>query len=91
MTMVNKRKWLQKSLSKLNEDVLELKKDIGSNSEQSVGLPNPNGSIQNSELESIAIVGLDGSFPKCQTVEDFWEALEQNQNLIEEIPRNRFK
>ena len=40
--------------------------------------------------EPIAIVGLSGFFPGCQSVDQFWQALDRDASLIEEIPPSRF-
>ncbi|CAM2069619.1 Carrier domain-containing protein [Sulfidibacter corallicola] len=40
--------------------------------------------------EPIAIVGLAGLFPQCMSVRSFWDALDRDARLIEEIPKNRF-
>jgi polyketide synthase PksN len=41
-------------------------------------------------LEPIAIVGLSGSFPQSNSVDAFWQALDRDAPLIEEIPASRF-
>lgn len=41
-------------------------------------------------VEPIAIVGLAGSFPQADSVSEFWQKLDSDQTLIEEIPRSRF-
>ena len=38
----------------------------------------------------IAIIGLSGYLPKCQSVRDFWQALDNDESLLEEIPKTRF-
>ncbi|MBQ4839767.1 SDR family NAD(P)-dependent oxidoreductase [Pseudoalteromonas luteoviolacea] len=43
-----------------------------------------------SELEPIAIVGLEGYLPGCQSVAEFWRHLDKDESLIEEIPQSRF-
>ncbi|CAM2067520.1 SDR family NAD(P)-dependent oxidoreductase [Sulfidibacter corallicola] len=40
--------------------------------------------------EPIAIIGLSGYFPQAGSVEAFWQALERDTSLIEEIPKSRF-
>jgi len=40
--------------------------------------------------EPIAIIGLSGYFPQSMDVQAFWEALDQDRSLIEEIPGHRF-
>ncbi|MEX2631035.1 MAG: amino acid adenylation domain-containing protein, partial [Tistlia sp.] len=40
--------------------------------------------------EPIAIVGLSGYFPMCDTLDAFWQALDRDDCLIEEIPPSRF-
>lgn len=39
--------------------------------------------------EPIAIIGLSGYFPQCMDVHAFWEALDKDRSLIEEIPASR--
>ena len=41
-------------------------------------------------LEPVAIVGLSGCFPGCQSVDQFWQALDRDASLVEEIPPSRF-
>lgn len=40
--------------------------------------------------EPIAIIGLSGYLPKCRSVRDFWQALDKDESLLEEIPGTRF-
>ena len=40
--------------------------------------------------QPIAIVGLSGYFPQCMSVSEFWEALDADRCLLEEIPKSRF-
>src|SRR5450830_881984 len=40
--------------------------------------------------EPIAIIGLSGSFPQSESVDAFWQALDRDAALIEEIPASRF-
>ncbi len=42
------------------------------------------------QAEPIAIVGLSGMLPGCDSVQAFWQALDQGRSLIGEIPANRF-
>ncbi|MDP4536956.1 beta-ketoacyl synthase N-terminal-like domain-containing protein [Alkalimonas collagenimarina] len=48
------------------------------------------GHTDSSELEPIAIVGLEGYLPGCQSVAEFWQHLDKDESLIEEIPQSRF-
>ena len=80
MNTMSKREWL----------IIELSKNDSSNSDDLTVLKNPVISKNDSGPEPIAIVGLSGSFPKCQTVEDFWKALEKGESLIEKVPKERF-
>jgi acyl transferase domain-containing protein/acyl carrier protein/trans-aconitate methyltransferase len=41
-------------------------------------------------LQPIAIIGLSGSFPGCQSVSEFWNALDEDRRLIGKAPPNRF-
>lgn len=41
-------------------------------------------------LQPIAIIGVSGFFPQCMSVRTFWDALDQDSPLIEEIPASRF-
>jgi polyketide synthase PksN len=38
----------------------------------------------------IAIIGLSGYLPGCLSVKEFWQFLDQDRSLIEEVPKNRF-
>ncbi|MBN3884378.1 MAG: amino acid adenylation domain-containing protein, partial [Nostoc sp. JL34] len=42
------------------------------------------------QIEPIAIVGLSGYLPGCMSVREFWQALDADRSLIEEIPGERF-
>jgi polyketide synthase PksN len=44
-----------------------------------------------SSLQPIAIVGISGRFPGCDTVEEFWRHLEANHDLVSEVPEQRWK
>lgn len=41
------------------------------------------------EDDRIAIIGMSGKFPSCQTLEDFWDIIEQGVNLTGDFPRDR--
>lgn len=38
----------------------------------------------------IAIVGVSGRFPGCENVNDFWEKIRDEKNMITEVPRDRW-
>ncbi|UTH76430.1 SDR family NAD(P)-dependent oxidoreductase [Chromobacterium sp. IIBBL 290-4] len=40
--------------------------------------------------EPIAIVGIAGFFPQCASVAEFWNAIDQDRSLLEEVPIDRF-
>ncbi|MTI27449.1 non-ribosomal peptide synthetase, partial [Fulvivirga kasyanovii] len=40
--------------------------------------------------EPIAIIGMGGKYPQADNLQEFWEKLEANENLITEIPVNRW-
>lgn len=40
--------------------------------------------------EPIAIIGMAGTFPQSENLEEFWKNLEAEKNLITEIPEDRF-
>lgn len=40
--------------------------------------------------EPIAIIGMSGRFPGARTVEDFWSVLREGQDLVKEVPPQRF-
>ena len=42
------------------------------------------------DKEGIAIIGVAGRLPKCNSVAEYWNALDKEQSLIEEIPQSRF-
>ena len=42
------------------------------------------------EEEPIAIIGMDGIFPESDNLEEFWKNLEDEKNLVTEIPEDRF-
>jgi acyl transferase domain-containing protein/acyl carrier protein len=39
--------------------------------------------------EQVAIVGMAGRFPKCNSIEEYWEALVSKKNLFSETPPKR--
>ncbi|WP_304943149.1 SDR family NAD(P)-dependent oxidoreductase, partial [Vallitalea guaymasensis] len=45
--------------------------------------PNPN-------LEPIAIIGMSGRFPNARTIDEMWTIIENGQEVISEIPKDRF-
>ncbi|MFS0814058.1 amino acid adenylation domain-containing protein [Peribacillus phoenicis] len=40
--------------------------------------------------DDIAIVGIDGQYPKAKNLEEFWENLQEGKNCITEIPSDRW-
>ncbi|MCY8910324.1 amino acid adenylation domain-containing protein [Bacillus atrophaeus] len=40
--------------------------------------------------EPIAIIGMSGIFPQSENLDEFWKNLEEEKNLVTEIPRDRF-
>ncbi|NEW09011.1 amino acid adenylation domain-containing protein [Paenibacillus sp. SYP-B3998] len=40
--------------------------------------------------EPIAIIGMNGIFPQSENLDEFWKNLEEEKNLITEIPQDRF-
>jgi hypothetical protein len=48
------------------------------------GLPVPDG-----EPEPVAIIGLSGCLPGCQSVDAFWRALDEDRRLLEAPPPER--
>lgn len=47
-------------------------------------------SRQTAVPEPVALIGLSGYLPKCASVQEFWQALERGESLLEEIPPTRF-
>ncbi len=45
---------------------------------------------KNVEKEPIAIIGMSGMFPQSKDLEEFFKNLEAGEDLISEVPRNRF-
>lgn len=39
--------------------------------------------------EPIAIIGMSGYFPQCKNIREFWDALDADRKLIQEIPVSR--
>ncbi|MCS4300931.1 SDR family NAD(P)-dependent oxidoreductase [Chryseobacterium sp. BIGb0232] len=39
---------------------------------------------------TVAIVGISGRFPGCDNLDDFWQKLYDNENMISEIPADRW-
>ena len=42
------------------------------------------------EFEPVAIIGMDGKFPKSPTLKKFWENVSLGKDCIEEIPKDRW-
>ena len=42
------------------------------------------------ENDTIAIIGMSGQFGKANNLEEFWEALKKGENLVEEVPADRW-
>ncbi len=83
-----------------NPDILEqIKARLSELSKQP---PDDAGSTQNTQTvagnrkdarpipQPIAIIGLSGYLPKSRSVQDFWRALDNDEDLLEEIPKSRF-
>jgi acyl transferase domain-containing protein/acyl carrier protein/aryl carrier-like protein len=45
---------------------------------------------QSREPEPVAIIGMDGSFPQANSIEEFWENLKAGKDCITEIPKERW-
>ena len=53
----------------------------------------PQKTIQNptsTSDEPIAIIGINGKYPKSDTIETYWKHLKKGKNLIEEVPNTRW-
>lgn len=48
------------------------------------------GSIPQNLQEPIAIIGMSGRFPGCRNIDEMWTALETGQDMVKEIPEDRF-
>ncbi|BAP56505.1 polyketide synthase [Thioploca ingrica] len=46
--------------------------------------------VRSFNKEPIAIIGVSGFFPQCMSVREFWDVLDQDLSLIDEIPASRF-
>ncbi|KAL4942696.1 hypothetical protein BDV06DRAFT_221967 [Aspergillus oleicola] len=58
---------------------------VGSSSQ-----PLPGVHENNASSHHIAVVGMAGRFPGCESVGELWELLQQRKDVHEEIPRTRF-
>ncbi|WP_228853307.1 type I polyketide synthase [Aegicerativicinus sediminis] len=45
----------------------------------------------NSETDSIAIIGMACRFPGAKTIDEFWELLKNGEDRISEVPKDRWK
>ncbi|MCH2193536.1 SDR family NAD(P)-dependent oxidoreductase [Kordia sp.] len=64
----------------------EVKRDI-------IKVEAPKQIIQSQELtddEPIAIIGIDGKYPKSDDIDTYWKHLKKGKNLIEEVPNTRW-
>lgn len=48
------------------------------------------GSIPQNLQEPIAIIGMSGRFPGCRNIDEMWTVLETGQDMVKEIPEDRF-
>lgn len=46
--------------------------------------------INSKKSESIAIIGMSGTFPGSKNLDEFWEHLESETDLITEVPKDRW-
>ncbi|MEM0942217.1 MAG: polyketide synthase, partial [Bacteroidota bacterium] len=46
--------------------------------------------LHNGSIEPLLVTGVSGCFPGCESVSQFWEAIDQDKSLITEIPEDRF-
>ncbi|PKM94959.1 MAG: hypothetical protein CVU84_08525 [Firmicutes bacterium HGW-Firmicutes-1] len=49
-----------------------------------------NNKLQTTSYEPIAIVGMSGVMPQSETLEEFWKHLKNGEDLITEIPKDRW-
>ncbi|MFH0348560.1 SDR family NAD(P)-dependent oxidoreductase [Bacillus vallismortis] len=89
---------------KMVERYLENFKDLQEDSEQQLqsistekivqpSLPVDEKSVEmdrGSTFEPVAIIGMDGTMPQSEDLSCFWENIEQEKDLITEIPENRW-
>lgn len=59
-------------------------------SEKEVVEPNLSKKETTQENDTIAIIGMSGQFGKANNLEEFWEALKSGENLVEEVPEDRW-
>ncbi|MEA5576032.1 SDR family NAD(P)-dependent oxidoreductase [Anabaena sp. UHCC 0451] len=46
--------------------------------------------VHQTKTDAIAIIGMSGKFPGSENLRDFWHNLENNRDLISEIPKDRW-
>jgi 3-oxoacyl-(acyl-carrier-protein) synthase/acyl carrier protein len=66
------------------------KRFVAATAEKVTDIPKGSNSTSTAANEPIAIVGMSGRFPGSPDLETFWKNLEQNKDLITEIPKNRW-
>jgi len=98
---------LPKSAAKQLDRILPQATSNGSTSDASITLPDvSHGSSKNLSIETgsiqgtaatphscqdIAIIGLDGRFPQADSLEEFWDNLQNGRDCITEIPADRWE
>lgn len=69
---------ISKSYNDKNEEIEYREKNISNNV------------TENKNIDDIAIIGVDGKYPKANNVREFWDNLCKSQNCITEIPKERW-
>ena len=57
---------------------------------EAVQQPSQMQKISNTSSEAIAIIGMSGRFPQAQNLDEFWQHLEANHDLVSEVPTDRW-
>lgn len=78
----------EKNISSINND--SKKPTLSSTTSQLSTRFHINKDNQIKKREPIAIIGVDGIFPQSDNLQAFWSNLEQQKDLIVEIPKNRW-
>lgn len=46
--------------------------------------------IKQEDEDEIAVIGMDGVFPQSSNLQEFWDNIEQERNLVTKVPKERF-
>ena len=70
--------------------IAQIEPILSTENEQQTFVHTPYVDEKQSEVESVAIIGIHGYYPHSNTLDDYWENLKQGKDLIDLVPGNRW-